>query len=217
MRIQGISSDAFESPSPIAAKLPPQIVDRAAAGLCWISLFTAITSVVLTVIEETLQPEFAAAWKHPMLRVASVAMFAVSVAFTVVQRQGWLRKERLLDLGMVFQVAIAFGCGLFEGAACKEPNMIVLGHSGIAVWMMLCGLLLPNAPLRAALSAILCVLMWPLAYWVDLQVFGYQPMPLSRLMASQPARPAQQVLRELMASDQSILMNLRAPTTLCRT
>jgi hypothetical protein len=33
--------------------------------------------------------------------------------------------------------------------------------------------------------------------------------------ASQPARPAQQVLRELMASHQSILMNLGAPTTLC--
>src|SRR6266481_9886840 len=152
MRIQGISSGPFESPSPIAAKLPPQIVDRAAAGLCWISIFTAITSVLLTVIEETLQPEFAAAWKHPMLRVASVAMFVVSVAFTVVQRQGWLRKERLLDLGMAFQVAIAFGCGLFEGAAYKDPNMVVLGHSGIAVWMMLCGLLLPKAPLRAALS-----------------------------------------------------------------
>jgi tRNA A-37 threonylcarbamoyl transferase component Bud32 len=182
MRIQGISSDAFESPSPISAKLPPQIVDRAAAGLCWISLFTAITSVLLTVVEETLQPEFAATWKHPMLRVASVIMFIVPVTFMVVQRRGWLRKERLLDLGIVFQVAIAFGCGLFEGSAYKDPNMVVLGHSGIAVWMMLCGLLLPKAPLRAALSNILCVLMWPLAYWVDLQVFGFQPMPLSRLM-----------------------------------
>ena len=24
--------------------------------------------------------------------------------------------------------------------------------------------------------------MWPLGYWVDLQIFGYQPMPLTRLM-----------------------------------
>jgi serine/threonine-protein kinase len=41
---------------------------------------------------------------------------------------------------------------------------------------------MPQAPLRAALSAGLCVLMWPLGYWVDLQIFGYQPMPLSRMM-----------------------------------
>jgi serine/threonine protein kinase len=58
----------------------------------------------------------------------------------------------------------------------------VLGHSGIAVWMLLCGLLMPQAPLRAALGAALCVLMWPAAYWVDLQIYGYQPMPLNRLL-----------------------------------
>ena len=79
---------------------------------------------------------------------------------------------------MVFQVAIAFACGLFEGAAYKDPNAVVLGHSGIAVWMMLCGRLMPNAPLKSAITAILCVLMWPLGYWVDLQIYGYQPMPL---------------------------------------
>jgi serine/threonine-protein kinase len=40
---------------------------------------------------------------------------------------------------------------------------------------------MPNAPLRTALTALLCVFSWPLAYWVDVQVFGYQFMPLSRL------------------------------------
>jgi len=109
-------------------------------------------------------------------------MVFLSVGFIVVQRNGWLRKERLLDVGVFFQVAVAFCCALFEGAAYEHPDRVVLGHSGIAVWMMLCGLLMPNAPLRTALSAVLCVLMWPLGYWVDLQVFGYQPMPLSRLM-----------------------------------
>src|SRR5262249_49005424 len=102
-----------------------------------------------------LQPEFAAAWKHPMLRAASAIILIVSVVFMEVQRRGLLRRERLLDLGIVFQVGIAFACALFEGAAYKDPNMVVLGHSGIAVWMMLCGLLMPRAPLRAALTAAL--------------------------------------------------------------
>jgi serine/threonine-protein kinase len=182
MRIQRASSDALASPGPVASKLPPQILDRAVAGLCWISLFAAVTSVILTVTEHTLQPEFAEAWKNPFLRLASLGIFFFSVGSMVVQRQGWLRRERLLDLGMAFQVTIAFGCGLFEAAAYKNPNAVVLGHSGIAVWMMLCGLLMPTAPLRSAITAILCVLMWPLAYWVDLRIYGYQPMPLSRLL-----------------------------------
>jgi hypothetical protein len=183
MRIQQrISSDAFESPSPIASKLPPEILERAVTGFCWISLFAAVTSVALTVIEHLLQPEFAAAWTHPVMRITSLCVVFISVGCMVVLRQGWLSKERLLDLAMAFQVTIAFACGLFEAAAYKDPNMVVIGHSGIAVWMMICGLLMPTAPLRALVSALLCLLMWPLAYWIDLQIFHYQPMPVSRLL-----------------------------------
>jgi eukaryotic-like serine/threonine-protein kinase len=182
MRIQRVTSEGLESPGLVALKLPPQIVDRAVAGLCWISLFTAVTTILVTVIEQVLQPEFAKAWAHPVLRIATLFLVFLSVGFIVVQRTGWLRKDQLLYLGLFFQVAVAFCCALFEGAAYENPNMVVLGHSGIAVWMLLCGLLMPNAPLRTAISAVLCVLMWPLGYWVDLQIFGYQPMPLARLM-----------------------------------
>ena len=146
------------------------------------SLFTAVTSVVLTAVEHAFQPEFAAAWSHPALRIASIGVFLLSVGFMVVQRQGWLRKQSLLDVGMFFQVAIAFACALFEGAAYKDPNTVVFGHSAIGVWMMLCGRLMPNAPLRSAITGVLCALMWPLAYWVDLQIYGYQPMPLNRML-----------------------------------
>ena len=157
MKIQRVTTEGLESPGLVASKLPPEIVDRAVAGLCWVSLFTAVTSILLTVIEHVLQPEFAKAWAHPVLRIASLFVVFLSVGFIVVQRSGWLRKERLLDLGMFFQVAVAFCCALFEGAAYENPNMVVLGHSGIAVWMMLCGLLMPNAPLESAVTAVLCV------------------------------------------------------------
>jgi serine/threonine-protein kinase len=182
MKIQRESSDGFQTPKPLASQLPPQILERATDGLCWISLISAISSVALTVIQHGLQPEFAAAWKHPILRLESLIVFFLSVGFIVVQRSGWLSKQRLLDLGMFFQVAIAFACGICEGSAYRDPNAVVLGHSGIALWMMLCGRLMPNAPLKSAITGFLCVLMWPLAYWVDLQIFGYAPMPLTRML-----------------------------------
>jgi serine/threonine protein kinase len=182
MRIQRATSNPLESPGLVASKLPPEILDRAVRGLCWVTIFSAVTSVILTVIEHILQPEFARAWGHPALRIASLGVLFLSAGVFLVQYMGWLSKERLLDLGMFFQVSIAFSAALFEAAAYENPNAVVLGHSGIAVWMLLCGLLMPQAPLRAALSAGLCVLMWPLGYWVDLQIFGYQPMPLARLL-----------------------------------
>ena len=183
MIVQRVTSDVCESPGLVASKLPPKIVDRAVTGLFWVTIFTAVTSIALHIVEETLQPEFARTWSHPVLRIATLGILFLSAGFMVVQRMGWLRKERLLDLGLLFQVVIAFACGLFEGSAYSEPNALVMGYSGIAVWMLLCGLLMPQAPLRAAVSAILCVLMWPLAYWVDLQIFGYPPMPLNRLLS----------------------------------
>jgi len=183
MRIQPISSDAIQTPNLLAAKLPPQILERAADGVCWMSLIGAVSSVALTMINHILQPEVAVAWNHPILRIFMLGVFFLSVGFIVVQRQGWLSKPRLLDAGMMFQILIAFACGLFEGAAYRDPNAVVFGHSRIAVWMILCGRLMPNAPLKAAFTGAMCVLMWPLAYWVDLRIFGYQPMPLSRMLA----------------------------------
>jgi serine/threonine-protein kinase len=182
MKIERASTEAFECPKLTSCQLPTRIVDRAANGLGWVSLISAVTSIALTIIEHVLQPEFAQAWAHPVLRIASLSVVLLSAAFIVVQRSGWVSKRRLLDLGMVFQVAIAFAGGLFEGAAYRNPNAVVVGISGIAVWMMLCARLMPNAPLKCAATAGLCTLMWPAGYWVDLQVFGYEPMPLSRML-----------------------------------
>src|SRR3954453_19441736 len=182
MKIQRLSTDGLETPNPIAFALPPQIEDRAAEGLCWVTLFAAVTSVVLTAVEHVFQPEFAEAWRHPVLRIASILIFVLSVGLMVVQRSGWLTKRRLLDLGMLFQVAIAFACGLFEAAAYQNPETVVLGHSGIAVWMVLCSRLMPNAPLKSAITAALCVAMWPLGYWVDLHIYGFAPISTARML-----------------------------------
>ncbi len=88
----------------------------------------------------------------------------------------------MLDLGMFFQVAVAFACAVSEISGYTDPNAVVVGQSCVALWMLLCGLLVPNAPLRSAATAFLCVLMWPLGYWVDQQIFGFQPLPLSRML-----------------------------------
>src|SRR5258708_40365956 len=101
MKIQRASSTGFECPRLTAYQLPARIVDRAANGLCWISLIGAVTSVALTCIEHLLQPEFAAAWAPPVLRIASLCVLLLSVGFIPVQRSGLLRKPQMLDLAMV--------------------------------------------------------------------------------------------------------------------
>jgi eukaryotic-like serine/threonine-protein kinase len=104
------------------------------------------------------------------------------LGFVAIQRFGWLSKARLLDLGIVFQVAIAFSIAMFETTFEWNPNAAVLGHSGVAIWLALCGLLLPNAPLKSALAAVLSAAAWPAAYFLNLQLHGFTPLPWNRLL-----------------------------------
>src|SRR6185369_8032348 len=182
MKIQRASVDAFECPRLTAFELPTRIVDRAVNGLGWVSFISAISSVALTTIQHLLQPEFAAAWNHPVLRLASLGVVFMASAFLLLLHTGFVSKSRLLDLGIVFQINVAFCAGLFEGDAYRNHDSTVVGISAIAVWMMLCGRLMPNAPLKSAITAGMCVAMWPAGYWADLQIFGYRPMPFSRLL-----------------------------------
>jgi serine/threonine-protein kinase len=78
---------------------------------------------------------------------------------------------------------ISFAAGILEGAAYTDPNAMVVGISGVGIWMMLCARLMPKAPLKSAITAGLCIVMWPLGYWFDVRIFGYQPMSAGRLMA----------------------------------
>src|SRR5262245_12994654 len=182
MNIQRVTSDATDSPGLAALRLPPKIVDRAVAGLPWIALIAAVTGLSLMTIKRVLQPEYAATWSHPAMRIIAFTVTFLSIGLIVVHRNAWLRKERLLDLGACFQVLVAFACAVSENSAYGDPNAVVIGGSCVGVWMLLCGLLIPNAPIRSALTAIASVMMWPLGYWVDQQIFGHPPMPLSRML-----------------------------------
>jgi hypothetical protein len=182
MRILRDSNPDPPRPSALAMRLPPRILERAANGVCWISLICIISSAVLTAVQHLFQPEYVVVWRHPVLHAASASVLLLAAGFIALQRSGRLSKQAILDLGMVFQVVIVFISGILEGAAYRDPNTVVVGVSNAAVWMMVCGRLMSNAPLKAACAAGLCVVAWPLGYWFDLRIFGYQPMPMTRLL-----------------------------------
>jgi serine/threonine-protein kinase len=182
MQLQRGSSDGVESPGLIAAKLPPQIVDRVAERLCWIAIFVACAVVFLVSLEAMLQDEFAAAMGQPLLRLTLLGLLTLTVGFIVVHRNGWLSKPRLLDFGLVYQVAVSFTICMFETAVNWDPNVPTRGLSGLVAWLFLCGFLLPNAPLKVGLMAALSIACWPLAYWINLKMYGFQALPLNRML-----------------------------------
>lgn len=182
IRVRPASTDPCETPKLLAIDLPPYLAERAVDGLSWLSLISSVTSVALMAINGGLQPEVAIGWAHPVLRAVMLGMVGTSVGFALLLRSGWLAKGRLLDLGMFYQMAIAFAVSLLESSAHRDPDAPILGNSGVAVWMMLCGRLMPMAPVKSAITGILCAASWPFAYWLNLQLLGFEAMPVRRLL-----------------------------------
>lgn len=181
MEVVRASSGSSDSPSPISHTLPPALLDKAAERLCWISLLCAATTVVFLALEQTLQVEARAMLALSSIRLTMLGIVFLTAGIFVVQRNGWVKKETMLDLGIVFQIAISFAIAMFETSMKWNPNEPVLGHSGVAIWLSICGLLLPNAPLKAGVAAFFSASMWPAAYYFNLNLYGFEGLPLNRL------------------------------------
>ena len=181
MEVIRASSGSSDSARSQALSLPPEILERAGSSLCWISIVCAVTSIVIFILQNQLQPEMAAMLAQPYQRLMTLGLVFLSLGFLVLLRAGWVTKETILDLGTVFRVVVAFAIATFETGMPIEADHPVRGISGVALWLVFTGFLLPNSPLKAGAAAVGSVLAWPLAYWVNLEMNGFAAAPWNRL------------------------------------
>ena len=158
------------------------MVKKATERLCFITVFCAVMTVALLGMETLFQPEFAQTFYMRSIQLTIAGTLLLSLGFLVIQIRGLVTRERLLDLAVPFQIAIAFSISMFETSMEMNPDVPVLGHSGVAIWLAMCGLLLPNAPLKSGIAAALSSASWPLAYWIHLTLQNYPPLPWNRLL-----------------------------------
>ena len=74
----------------------------------------AVTSVVNLILQNQLQPEMAMMLAQPFQRLTTLGLVLTSVGSLRLRRVGWVNQEKLLDLGTVFRVVVAFAIGTFE-------------------------------------------------------------------------------------------------------
>ncbi|MCC6391344.1 MAG: serine/threonine protein kinase [Bryobacterales bacterium] len=175
------ASSGTDSPSPATFRMPPALVEKVAQRLCWVSLICAITTVIGLSLQHFLQPDLRAVLGRPLVRLTSLGVILMSAGFVALQVKGLVKKTTLLDLGILFQLAVSFALATFETSMDWSAAGPVRGVSSLTVWLALCGLLLPNAPAKAGLAALGCAAMWPLAYTLNLHLYQFQPLPWNRL------------------------------------
>ena len=171
MALSSIAEDPAKAPE---VSLPPKRLDKAVSRLGLIALISAVLTVAFFLADGYLQPEAAEAQKHPLLRLVALSVVLLSFAFFGLQRAGWFSKQAILYLGGGFQVLIAYAISLAECTLVNSPGQPVVGVSAAALWLVLCGVVIPNTPLANGIAGIFTVAAWPAAYWTAVQIFGYE-------------------------------------------
>jgi serine/threonine-protein kinase len=162
------------------ARLDDTVAEEAARRLGIVAILTAVTVVGKSVLLHFLQPEVAAAHATALFRLPALFLVLASVGLAALQRSKLVLPQTLLDLGLVFEVTGAFVIGVIENVM-PWPDQPMRGSTGVAAWIALCVLVIPNRPWKSITAAMLSVAMVPIAHLLCAQVLGYAPLPWNRL------------------------------------
>ncbi len=163
--------------------LAPQVVEHAVARLCWVCLLCAALATFSIFFQAWLQPEFVSVFRHPAVSVTWAVVILVSLALGLIRSFRLLPPAKLLNLGLGFEVLVAFAIGFSETSLPLDLDAPVLGISKVALWIAAVGFLIPNRPAVKLTTALVSASMWPAAYYLNLQLYGFDPLPVNRLIA----------------------------------
>jgi serine/threonine-protein kinase len=163
--------------------LAPQLAENAVLRLYWICLLCVVLAAVSTVFQSIMQPELAARLSNPVIYTTWLVVLVFTLALGLMRRYRLLPAMTILNLGLIFEVLVAFALCLDETAVPLAKDGLILGIPAVSLWIAVVGLLIPNRPRTKLLVAIISASMWPLAYVLNLQLQGFDPLPLNRLLA----------------------------------
>jgi len=180
--VQGDTTWVVQTHPPEKGSLSLQMVEAAALRLRWISLICALMTGLAVYLEGQLQPEVGRLLKDPALGLVLLFVVLAALAINAVERYRMLSPMAILNLGLAFEVLVAAAISFSETALPRSPDGPVLGTSKVALWIGIVGLLIPNKPRIKFLTALASASTWPLAYVLNLHLYGYEPLPWNRLL-----------------------------------
>ena len=180
--VRANSQWAIRTDEPVRSTFAPQVVEGAVMRLCWVCHICVALIIFSLFLQRRLQPEIAESIKLPAIYLTWLFIALSSLALAAVRRFRLLSPLTILNFGLAFEVLVAFAISFSETALPMSPDTPVLGVSKVAVWIALVGLLIPHRPRTQLLTALVSASMWPLAYYINLQMHGYEALPLNRLL-----------------------------------
>ena len=159
------------------SEIPPPLLQKAADRLSWVALVCAGTAVAMAAMQHVLQPEVAQLQREIHIQINTALVISFSLIVFGVRRFGWASAPTILRLGLLLEVIVGFALATFEYSLPWDPRQPVRGISWMALWIALCGLLVPNRLSWTTVTTMVTASMGPLAYLI----FHPAPIPFNRL------------------------------------
>ncbi len=156
--------------------LPADLVREAGRRLEVLSLRLAAAYGVVLVLVGL----FRTSGPYAMPRLAahnavSTAMIVVSMAVAWLARSGRLRPARLLDVGLAYEVVVAFGISMGDNLTPVSAQRPLEDISWLCVWIVLFPVAVPASPRRVLLASLAAASTWPLAFAIGLRLGNPSP------------------------------------------
>lgn len=162
--------------------LAAELVDRNHVQLSWIAGAAVISIISVIYMARALQPEVVESHRLEIVQWAIGISLGASFAMILVERFGLLRPIVLLRVGLVYQVVIAGALSVFENSIRWQNDEFVRGTSSITVWLIAFALLVPAAPVTAAIFNLASAAMGPIGHFAVTIALGLPQAPVNRLI-----------------------------------
>jgi len=187
LRIRKKSSPGSGAPAGATAvstgSLRPDLLAAGARRLATIALIGAAASVLFAAVDRIVAPFDPQSGVSVLWLLAVLGSVGLSLSVAWIAYREMLSPEKLLDLGLLYEVAEALFLGIMYHSMTLRPDVMPRGWSAVAVWILAYPLIVPNTRGKTAVATITAALMDPAALALNAAVGGTHPtMTLTALM-----------------------------------
>lgn len=163
------------------AEIAGEVARQGARRVGILAIITSVTVVGVAILQQTLQPELAAAHQTPLFRLSGLFLVLAGIGLAALQHADLVSPQELLDLGLLFEVMGTCALTLMDNSA-PWPNAPLRGSTNSVTWMALCVVVIPNRPWKSIAAAVASAVSVPIAHLAAAQILGYAPLPFQRLV-----------------------------------
>src|SRR5215510_5793434 len=155
----------LDSSSRLSSTLPPELMAEAARRLGWLGALYAVVGVFGHVANRVILAGHSVGTAFRPADLFFVATAIMGIALYIVSRRGRVSLTRLLDLGLVFYVAGAFGIATTREPGLPSAPAALFGFlPAECLWIVIYPLVVPTPPKQMLVASILAAATGPAAF-----------------------------------------------------